>query len=175
MKDHYHKYQYAGAHDLFRIMGYHSCNNQADSDNGYAWKNLDHFLCRLSKHFVDDKTQGDRDDDNLDNRHKHADHIDCNCRSQKKIGDSRGKEGSQKCVDAGHSHRKGNITLREIRDHIAGSTSGAGSHQHYSRHQGRIQLEYLSQDPCQDRHNGKLCQAANDNILRTGKHQFKIV
>ena len=113
-------------------------------------------------------------DDHPKYAHEHIDYIHIDilaCQQPREYG---GEQRSQQRGHARHTHRKSQVALGEIGDHIGRRTARATAHQHYSESQRVVEHERPSQQPCQRRHDKELCQAADDDILRSAEYHLEV-
>ena len=96
-------------------------------------------------------------------------------RPKQKIRYRRCQERRKQSVHAGHSHAQGNVSLREVGDYVAARPARTCPHEDNPCHQRNIKRERYAQPVSQSRHNDKLSQAPQQNILWLREHQSKVL
>ena len=175
VQDDHDQDQQAAGHDLGTVGGDHGADDQHDGSGGHQGQHADGFLGELMEEVVHHKAQCDGHQHHLDDGHEHAHGVHIHALAGVQQGEQRGEDGSQHGGNSGHANGQGHVALGKIGHHVGRSAAGAGAHQNDADGQLGGQVEHHGQHPCQEGHEGELCHAAYDDVLRAAEHHLEII
>ena len=124
---------------------------------------------------VDHKAQCDGHQHHLDDGQEHVHGVHIHALTGIQQGEQRGKERSQHGGNSGHANGQCNVALGKVGHHVGRGAAGAGAHQNDADGQLGGQVEHHGQHPCQEGHEGELCHAAYDDVLRAAEHHLEVL
>ena len=174
VQDDHHKDQQTAGHDLGAVGGDHGADDQHDGGSGDQRQHTDGFLGELMEEVIDHKAQCDGHQHHLDDGHEHAHGVHVNTLASVQQGEQRSEERSQHGGNSGHANGQCNVALGKVGHHVGRGAAGAGANQDHANGQLGGQVEHLRERPCQKRHEGKLCNAADNHVLRAAEHHLEV-
>ena len=169
----YHN-QSTGLQNALGADSYYAAYNQHDGYNRYQRQNLYNLLNSAAEKGVEDNTQHNRCYYHLQDGQHHGGQGNLNPCPCQPPGQERRNDRSQNGGCHGHGNGQCYIALGQIGHDVGGSAARAGTNQNDTGCQVSRQPEGGSQQPCQERHDGELCQCAYEDILRTLEDQLEI-
>ena len=100
-------------------------------------------------------------------------HIDHRARQQP--DEERRQDRSKQSRCRRHADRKSQVAFSQIGDHIRSRSAWATADEDDAYRQFLRERESLGQSPCQQRHDGELREATDEDIFGTTQHYFEVI
>ena len=175
VQDDHGKDQQAAGHDLGRVCGHNSADDEHDGGGGDQRQHTDGVLGEGMEEVVDHKTQCDGHQHHLDDGQEHIYRVHIHPLAGIQQGEQRGEEGRQHGGNCGHADGQCNVAFGQIGHHVGGGAAGAGTHKDDADGKLGGQVEQLRQRPCQKGHQGELRNAADDHVFRAAEHYLEVL
>ena len=175
VQDDYGKDQQAAGHDLGGVCGHNSADDEHDGSGGDQRQHTDGVLGEGMEEVVDHKAQCDGHQHHLDDGEEHVHGVHIHALTGIQQGEQGSQDGSQHGGNCGHANGQCNVALGKVGHHVRGGAAGAGTHKDDADSQLGGQVEHHGQHPCQEGHEGELCHAAYDDVLRAAEHHLEII
>ena len=175
VQDDHGKDQQAAGHDLSGVGRHNGADDQHDGGGGDQRQHPDGVLGEGVEEVVDHKAQCDGHQHHLDDGQEHIYRVHIHALAGIQQGEQRGEEGCQHGGNGSHANGQCNVALGQIGHHVRGSAAGAGAHKDDADGKLGGQVEQLGQRPCKEGHQGELCNAADDHVLRAAEYNLEIL
>ena len=175
VQDDHGKDQQAAGHDLSGVGRHNGADDQHDGSGGDQRQHPDGVLGEGVEEVVDHKAQCDGNQHHLDDGQEHIYRVHIHALAGIQQGEQRGEEGCQHGGNGSHADGQCNVALGKVGHHVRGGAAGAGAHQNDADGKLGGQVEQLRQRPCKEGHQGELCNAADDYVLRAAEHHLEVL
>ena len=169
------KDQQTAGHDLSGVCGHNGADDEHDGGGGDQRQHTDGILGERMEEVIDHKAQCDGNQHHLDDGQEHVHGVHLHALTGIQQGEQRGEERSQHGGNSGHANGQCNVALGKVGHHVGRGAAGAGANQDHANGQLGGQVEHHGQHPCQEGHEGELCHAAYDDVLRAAEHHLEVI
>ena len=174
VQDDYGKDQQAAGHDLGGVCRNNGADDEHDGGGGDQRQHADGVLSEGVEEVVDHKAQCDGHQHYFDDGQEHIYRIHIHALAGIQQGEQGSQDGCQHGGNGSHTNGQCNVALGKVGHHVGRGAAGAGANQDHANGQLGGQVEHLRERPCQKRHEGELCNAAHDHILRAAEHHLEV-
>ena len=138
-------------------------DNQHDGGNGNQRQRVGQFFSFVAQDFMDNQAQNDGEQNHFDDGHQHTARLDFQHFTGKHQEDGGGQQWGNQGGNRCNGNRQSHIAARQISHYIGSRTARAAADQNHTDCDFGRQVQQLGQQIGSCRHDGELCNHADDD------------
>ena len=175
MQDHRDNHHQADGGDMGGGTRHHRADDRQNAHHREGGQERLYRFHHLRQQMMDNQSQRDRNDHNLQNAEQHAHDVDLNMRVDVQTGEQRCRHDADEGGDRGDGHRQRHIPFGKKDHHVGGGPAGDAADQHHPGGKLRRHMKQQRQQPGGERHHQIMEKDPCSDRRRARQDAFEIL